>query len=132
MPFLCDTNIISEIMRPQPQPNVLAWFGQQDIIYLSVISVEEIYYGLAYKNATRQLEWFEKFLRLRAEILPISPAIAQRCGLWRGEFRQKGIARTQADLLIAATVETHNLTLVTRNTRDFEGCNLQLFDPFAS
>jgi len=67
---------------------------------------------------------------LRAEILPISPTIAQRCGLWRGEFRRKGIARTQADLLIAATAETHDLTLVTRNTRDFESCNLQLFNPF--
>lgn len=130
MTFLCDTNIVSEIMRPQPQPNVSQWFSQQESIYLSVITVEEVYCGLAFKQATRQLEWFEKFLRLRAEVLPITSVIARRCGWWRGEFRRQGIARTQADLLIAATAETHDLVLVTRNTRDFEGCGLQLLNPF--
>jgi predicted nucleic acid-binding protein len=130
MAFLCDTNILSEVMRRRPQPSVSEWFSQQEKIYLSVITVEEIFYGLAYKEAKRQLEWFEKFLRLRAKVLPITPAIARRCGLWRGEFRRQGLVRTQADLLIAATAETHNLVLVTRNTRDFEGCGLQLFDPF--
>jgi predicted nucleic acid-binding protein len=62
--------------------------------------------------------------------LPITPAIARRCGLWRGEFRRRGLARTQADLLIAATAEDHQLTLATRNTADFEGCGLTLFNPF--
>ena len=56
--------------------------------------------------------------------------IARRSGLWRGEFRRQGIPRTQADLLIAATAEVHKLVLVTRNTRDFTGCGLQLFNPF--
>jgi len=130
MAFLCDTNIISEVMRRQPQPRVSQWISQQEKIYLSVITVEEIYYGLAYKEAKRQLEWFEKFIRWRAEILPVTLAIVRRCGLWRGEFRRQGLARTQADLLIAATAEVHALTLVTRNTSDFEGCNLQLFNPF--
>ncbi len=130
MAFLCDTNIISEIMRPRPQPEVSQWLSRQEKVYLSVITVEEIYYGLAYKEAMRQLKWFKKFLRLRAEILPITPAVAQRCGLWRGKFRRQGVARTQADLLIATTAEAHNLTLVTRNIRDFEDCGLQLFNPF--
>ena len=132
MGFLCDTNILSEVMRPDPQLGVSQWFGQQERIYLSVITVEEIYYGLAYKEAKRQLQWFEKFLRLRAEVLPITLAIALRCGLWRGEFRQQGVVRTQADLLIAATAQTHDLVLVTRNTRDFEDCGLQLFNPFTT
>ena len=84
MAFLCDTNIISEVMRPRPQPAVTAWLGQQEKIYLSVISVEEIYYGLAYKQAQRQLEWFEKLLQLRAEVLPITrilPAAAAYGGV---------------------------------------------------
>jgi toxin FitB len=48
----------------------------------------------------------------------------------RGNFRTKGISRSQADILIAATAEIHDLILVTRNTRDFEGCNIQILNPF--
>ncbi len=68
MTFLCDTNIISEIMRPRPQPDVSQWFSQQEKIYLSVITVEESYYGLAYKKAMRQQQWFEKFLRMKISV----------------------------------------------------------------
>jgi len=54
----------------------------------------------------------------------------KQCAIWRGRFRQQGIIRSQADLLIGATALLHDLVLVTRNTRDFEGCGIQLFDPF--
>ncbi len=54
----------------------------------------------------------------------VTPEIAQCAGLMRGNFRKKGISRSQADILIAATAEVHDLILVTRNTLDFEGCNL--------
>ena len=132
MNFLCDTNIISEMMKRSPHPLVEQWFNTQQIIYLSVITVEEIDCGLAYKHAARQSEWFQKFLRLRGEVLPVTEVIARQSGVWRGAFRQKGIIRTQADLLIAATAKLHQLVLVTRNTPDFEGCELQLLNPFES
>jgi predicted nucleic acid-binding protein len=130
MNFVCDTNIISEMMKRAPHPEVEQWFNAQTSIRLSVITVEEIYCGLAYKKAIRQLEWFQKFLKLRGKTSPITKEIAHQCGLWRGEFRRQGIIRTQADLLIAATAKVHNLVLATRNTCDFEGCGLQLFNPF--
>lgn len=132
MNYLCDTNILSEMMRRSPDPLVEQWFQAQAIISLSVITVEEIDCGLAYKQAPRQREWFQKFLALRGKILPVTEAIARQSGLWRGSFRQQGIIRTQADLLIAATAKVHQLVLVTRNTPDFEQCELQLSNPFKS
>jgi len=130
MKYLCDTNVISEAMKRQPDLKVKQWLGARELVYASVITVEEIYFGLAYKEAPKQREWFEKFLRLGSEVLPITLAIAKRSGELRGNFRKKGVIRTQADLLIAATAYEHNLTLAMRNTRDFEDCDIQLFNPF--
>jgi predicted nucleic acid-binding protein len=132
MNFLCDTNIISEVMKRSPNLQVKDWLKTQELIYLSVITIEEIYFGLTYKDAKRQSEWFEKFVQLRCEVLPITFSIANRCGKLRGEFRRKGIARAQADILIAATAHEHGLILVTRNVKDFEDCNIQLYDPFSN
>jgi predicted nucleic acid-binding protein len=130
MNYLCDTNVLSEAMKRQPDPKVTQWLSVQELVYVSVITVEEIYFGLTYKEALKQREWFEKFLHFGCEVLPVGAAIAKRCGELRGNFRKRGVFRTQADLLIAATAYEHNLTLATRNTRDFEDCDIQLFNPF--
>ena len=130
MNFLCDTNIISEIMRREPNPRVKEWLAQQGIVYMSVISVEEIYVGLAYKNSERQLRWFEKFLQFRCNILPVTLSVAIRCGTLRGKFRSRGITRTQADMLIASTAYEHGFVLASRNVRDFENCDIRIFNPF--
>lgn len=53
MTFLCDTNIISELSRPTPNQGVIAWSGTVTSIHLSVITLEEIYYGLAAKPSPR-------------------------------------------------------------------------------
>jgi toxin FitB len=128
--FLCDTNIISELARPQPNPGVLAWSTQVSSIYLSVITIEEIAYGLASKPNARVQKWFQEILKDYCHVLPITPEIAQRSGEVRGQLRSYGKARTQADMLIAATAHLHQLTLVTRNTRDFEDCSISLLNPF--
>ena len=60
----------------------------------------------------------------------ITPEIAQLAGELRGGFRSQGITRSQADILIAATAKIHQLTLVTRNIWDFEGCEIALLNPF--
>ncbi|MEM7132401.1 MAG: type II toxin-antitoxin system VapC family toxin [Chloroflexota bacterium] len=130
MNFLCDTNVVSEIMKRSPNADVRQWLTERDEIFLSVITVEEIHCGLAYKDASKQLKWFEKFVQSRCHVMPITQSIAANCGSLRGQFRQNGITRTQADLLIAATAIEHSLVVATRNVQDFNGCGVQIFNPF--
>jgi predicted nucleic acid-binding protein len=117
-------------MKRSPEPKVERWFNAQSRIQVSSVSVEEIYYGLAYKQAERQFQWFERFLTYRGNVLSLTRDIAQQAGNLRGQFRRKGITRSQADMFIAATAKVHDLILVTRNTSDFEHCELTIFNPF--
>ncbi|WP_335071427.1 type II toxin-antitoxin system VapC family toxin [Nostoc sp.] len=131
MTFLCDTNIISELVRLQPNSGVLKWAALVPTIVLSTITVEEIFYGLTFKPNSRIQIWFESFLENNCEVLPITIEIAKRSGELRGQLRLSGKTHTQADMMIAATAQIHQLTLVTRNIRDFEGCGIPLLNPFS-
>ncbi|MCK5523096.1 MAG: type II toxin-antitoxin system VapC family toxin [Thiomargarita sp.] len=130
MSFLFDSNAVSEAMKREPNLQVRQLIDKQTPVLMSVVSIEEIYYGLTYKDARKKRAWFEKFVQSRCEVLPVTIEIAKQCGIWRGRFRQQGITSSQADLLIGATALLHDLVLVTRNTKDFEGCGIQLFNPF--
>jgi predicted nucleic acid-binding protein len=128
--YLVDTNVISELCRRQPNQGVLAWASGVTRPAVSVITLEEIFFGLTWRPNPRVLEWMESFFQ-RHEVLPISQNIARRGGELRGQFSARGIVREQADMLIAATAQVHQLTLVTRNTRDFENCGIGLLNPFS-
>jgi predicted nucleic acid-binding protein len=130
MPWLTDTNVLSELVRPRPNSGVLAWAAGMERISLSVVTLEEIMFGLAWKPNPKVQEWFGRFFAKACEVVPITQPIAERAGAMRGELRAKGITRSQADILIAATAQVLGLTLVTRNVRDFEGCRIDLLNPF--
>ncbi len=130
MKYLCDTNILSELARPEPNEGVLKWAAGVKLVGISAIVVDEIAYGLSIKPHPRIEKWFENFLRDHCQVLPIAESIARRSGKLRGSLRAKGHVRTQADMLIAATAAEYALTLVTRNIRDFEGCSVALLNPF--
>jgi toxin FitB len=100
------------------------------MISISVITLEEIAYGLAAKPNTRIQAWFEQFLQTNCRVLSITDAISLQAGTLRGTLQIQGKPRTQADMLIAATAKVHNLTLVTRNVRDFRDCGIALLNPF--
>ncbi len=127
---LVDTNIISELLRPRPNPAVLAWANRQGEFALAAISVEESLYGLTRHRNAALLEAYATLIAKRCQVLPVTKEIASRAGKLRGDFSLHGIVRSQADMLIAATAQHHDLTLVTRNTRDFEGCGISLLNPF--
>ncbi len=130
MSFLFDTNVLSELARPQPQPSVLSFTSGLSQIALSAITVDEVFYGLTAKPNLRIRAWFEMFIASHCFVLPVTEAIAKQAGEMRGKLQTEGQPRTQADMLIAATAKTHQLTLVTRNIKDFQGCDLLLLDPF--
>jgi predicted nucleic acid-binding protein len=128
--FLVDTNIISELARPKPNAGVVGWAEATTSVALSVISVEEIYFGLAWRPNQKIRSWFDAFLDRYCEVLPITQEIAKGSAQMRGRLQSKGYPRSQADMLIAATAQHHQLTLVTRNVRDFDECGLAVLNPF--
>lgn len=128
--YLIDTNIVSELARREPDANVLAWAGTVSAFRLSVVTLEEIAFGLARCPKPRIQGWMADFFA-RNPALAVTPDIAQRAGDLRGQLAQQGQVRHQADMLIAATALAHKLILVTRNTADFDGCGLTIHNPFA-
>jgi len=130
MSFLIDTNIASELLRPRPHPGVTQWLSTQSSFAISAICVHESIFGLAHKNNRALLAAYENFIDTFCTVLPVDDAIARRAGTLRGNLARQGFVRSLPDMLIAATAQHHNLTLVTRNTRDFENCGIGLLNPF--
>lgn len=130
MPPLIDTNIVSELMRRLPAPEVVSWASRQSGFAISVVSLEELIFGLTQKALALKRQWLDDFLARQCEILPITPAVAMSAASLRGTFAAKGISRQPYDMLIAATALLHKRPLATRNTADFEGCGLTIINPF--
>jgi predicted nucleic acid-binding protein len=136
--FLLDTNCISELVRPKPEPRVLDWMEAADeaTLYLSVLTVGEIrkgVAGLAQGKRRTQLEtWLEVDLRARfsGRIMPIDGAIADRWGLLTAEAKRKGNPLSVIDGLLAATALHHNLTVVSRNASDFSNAHVPVLNPW--
>jgi toxin FitB len=127
---LVDTNILGELSRPRPNPGVLSWSETVRWIAVSVITVEEVLYGLSRRPLPRVRAWFDQFLARHCEVLDVTQPIAVLAGTLRGQLASKGQVRTQADMLIGATAGHQGLMLVTRNVRDFDGCGITVLDPF--
>jgi predicted nucleic acid-binding protein len=136
--FLLDTNIPSEMTRPQPKSSVIQWLDDADDeqLYFSVVSIGEILKGItilaAGKRRSTLQQWLDETLRpwFQGRILSIDESSAARWGVLAGECQLKGRPLRVADGLIAATALEHDLTIVTRNTRDFEGLGVDILNPW--
>ncbi len=131
MQYLLDTNIISEIMKKLPNKSVVEWFSKQEEIFFSVITIEEIYYGLSRRNLVKKLTWFKQFAADKATVLEISDKISRWSGEKRGELAASGKIVTMADSLIAATAHDCGLILATRNIKDFQHFGIAVVNPFS-
>jgi toxin FitB len=136
--FLLDTNCISELVRPKPEPRVVDWMEAADeaLLYLSVLTIGEIRRGVAGLpqgiRRTRLETWLEVKLpaRFAGRIVPIDAAIADRWGLIAAEAKRRGKPLSVIDGLLAATALHRNLTVVSRNAGDFTIAQLQVLNPW--
>jgi len=118
-------------MKKNPDKKVVEWFSRQDEIYFSVITVEEVNFGLSRKNLVQKLSWFRQFAADKVTVLEITDKISRWSGEKRGELAARGKVVTMADSLIAATAHDHGLILATRNIKDFQNFGIALLDPFS-
>ena len=136
--FLLDTNVPSELTRPMPDIRVSGWVDAQEnaSLYLSVVTVGELRRGftvLPQSKRRKQLEqWFEQYLLplFVGRILPVTQSVGNRWGVLGGECQLRGTPLNTADGMIAATALEHDLTVVTRNVKDFAGLGLTVFNPW--
>ena len=127
MIFLLDTNAVSEWAKPRPNPGLIAWTEStdEDRVFISVVTLAELRYGverMAAGNHQNRLEaWLRHELPLRFEgrILPIDANVAERWGKTMSRREAAGCPMGAMDAFLAATAENHRLTLVTRNVSDF-------------
>jgi predicted nucleic acid-binding protein len=127
MSFLLDTNAISEWVKPRPNSGLIAWMEatDEDRIFVSVISLAEFHYGVermaAGSRRNRLEQWVRHELPLRFEnrILPVDADVAETWGRTVSRSAAAGRPIGAMDAFLAATAETYQLTLVTRNVSDF-------------
>ena len=138
MSYLLDTNVISELRKPEHRadPMVRSWVASRvpTDLHLSVLTIMEIEIGIARLGrsdavqASRLQTWLDDdVLTVFAKrILPINLAVARRTA--RMHVPDPSPER---DALIAATADVHGLTVVTRNVKDFESLDIAVIDPWA-
>ncbi len=138
MSFLLDTNVVSEWTKPRPNDGVVQWLAQvdEDEVFLSVVTFAELRHGIERlppgARRRRLDEWLHHELPLRFEsrIVGVDGAIADEWGRLVARREARGRPMSAMDALIAATVQVHDLTLVTRNTADFQASVKSLLDPW--
>jgi toxin FitB len=132
--------VLSEPQRPRPDPQVMAWLDQvdEDRTYLSVITVGEIARGVELlddgKRKAALRHWLDADLpaRFGARLLPIDRETALVWGGVMAGARAAGKGLGVMDAWIGASALRHGLTLVTRNTKDFSGLDVELLDPWTA
>ncbi len=138
MKYLLDTCVLSESRKKRANPSVVDWLSSVDEnrLYVSVIAMAEIQKGiskLADSTQKRDLQlWLEQSLlpRFGERVLDVSKDVALLWGVLQGGFAKKGESLPVIDSLLGVTAIHHDLTVVTRNTRDFERMPVELINPW--
>jgi predicted nucleic acid-binding protein len=131
-----DTNIVSELMRAQPDARVLEWVDMQpaESLVVTAVTVAELLYGIArLPDGRRRKDLEAAFAQTLDEDLPILPfdeAAAVEYAAMVVSLERDGRSISTADAMIAATCMAAGATLATRNTKDFVHAGVKLVDPF--
>lgn len=138
MKYLLDTCLLSELTKPAPAPSVVAWLKRQteSSCYISVLTLGELMRGIhrlpTTAKRTKLEEWMqtELLLRFKGRIITINEAISMRWGILVAKMGAQGRVLPSIDSLLAATAQEHGLTIVTRNTKDFQDIGIEIFNPW--
>ena len=135
--IILDTNVISELMRPQPDPTVAAWIRSYDAqqFALTAINVAEIRRGISRlphgKRRDNLEQNFDQFLQdaFGERIWAFDEAAANLYGTLAARREEAGRSVDPVDLMIAAIAKYHRAAIATRNTNDFSGLGIKLINP---
>jgi len=138
--ILLDTNVLSELMKAEPAPRVLAWIDglPAQMQFLSSVSQAEVLYGIALLPEGRRRDALAEAARtafdtiFNGRILPFDSGAAQAYADIATARRQEGRPISQADAQIAAIARSRGAALATRNVADFEGCGIEVINPWLS
>jgi len=136
--WLLDTNILSELRRPKPEPKVLAFIASLplDLLYVSAVTFAEIRFGIELVTEPNQRaelnDWLTHKVRPMFEqrVLPVTEDVMFKWRLMVEEGRKAAHTFSQPDLIIAATVAHHGFVVVTRDVSDYERTQVPLFNPW--
>ena len=134
--ILLDTNVISEVIRAAPDPNVARWMRTtpRSALVTSAVVQAEILYGLeVMPDGARRRERVALAQAVFAEIetiLPLTPEAAPAYAELAARRRAAGRPLSGFDGLIAATAKAEGAAIATRDTGDFEGCGIDLINPW--
>jgi predicted nucleic acid-binding protein len=136
--WLLDTNILSELRRPKPEPKVVEFIGRQPLerLYVSEVTFAEIRFGIELlEDAARRAElhdWLTHRMRpiFGQRALPVSEDVMFKWRLLVETGRKAGHTFSQPDLIIAATALHHGLTVVTRDRSDYDRAGTPVFNPW--
>ncbi|WP_210880205.1 type II toxin-antitoxin system VapC family toxin [Roseovarius autotrophicus] len=138
--IIVDTNVVSELLRPTPEPRVETWLAAQDglDIYLTAISEAELRYGVAIMDNGKRRDGLadaiDRILRedMGGRVLAFDSAAAEAYATIASSRRAAGRPIAQADCQIAAIARARGAKVATRNTADFEGCGVNLINPWTA
>ena len=138
--IVLDTNVVSELVRPQQHSEVAEWVDRQltENVYLTAITATELTYGVARLPAGRRQDELREVVdrlllqRFRRRVLPFDLDAALAHGQLIAARERAGRPIPANDAQIAGICLARKVPLATRNTRDFEGTGVQLVDPWAS
>jgi predicted nucleic acid-binding protein len=132
--YLLDTNVISEITKPNPSESLLEWMGAQSDgdLFISALTIAEIHRGILDKPKGKERERLEAWFAgpegpqslFKGRILPFDEKAALVWGRLMSEGRAAGKPRSDLDMIVAAVAETNECVIVTDNERHFSGLDV--------
>lgn len=131
---LLDTNVLSELVRPRPEPAVVAFLSEQLDAVISAITIHELTFGAERAPVLRRarlLDWIDGVrTRFSDRIIPVTSDVATEAGRLRAAATRAGYSVEAMASLIAASAHACNAILATRNVRDFRPMGVPLVDPW--